>query len=280
MSLILSKFVHDRSAVAGAAIVLFAIAVAIFARQLAPFPQDAYETHILLRLQPPTVEHPFGTDMLGRDMFSRVILGTRNALVVALTVVTGAIVVGVPLGLLAGYFGGWVGELIMRVTDVFLAVPNLILAIAFAMALGASLESAIVALAVTYWPYFCRTAYAETRSIKSAVFIEALQALNAGNPRIIFMHILPNTASPIIVRATLGMGYIIMTAAVLGFLGMGQPPPTPTWGGAIANSRNQLPFAWWLVTFPGAAIFVAVLGFNLLGDGLRDVIDPRLRRSK
>lgn len=278
--LILSKFLRDRSAAAGAAIVLFAIVVAVFDQQLAPYPEDAYDTHILLRLQPPSAEHPFGTDMLGRDLFSRVIIGTENALVVALAVVAGAIVIGAPLGLLAGYFGGWLGEVIMRVTDVFLAVPNLILAIALALALGPSLESAIVALALTYWPYFCRTAYAETRSVKSSVFVEALQAVNAGSARIVFMHILPNTTSPIIVRATLGMGYIIMTAAVLGFLGMGEPPPTPTWGGAIAESREHLPFAWWLVTFPGAAIFLAVLGFNLLGDGLRDVIDPRLRRSR
>lgn len=278
--LLLSKFVRDRSAAAGAAIILFAILVVAFDQQLAPYPEDAFDTHIMLRLQPPSAAHPFGTDMLGRDLFSRVIMGTEVALVVALSVVLGAILIGVPLGLFAGYFGGAMGELIMRVTDVFLAVPNLILAIALAQALGPSLDSAIIALTLTYWPYFCRTAYAETRSVKSAVFIEALQAVGARGARILFMHILPNTASPIIVRATLGMGYIIMTAAVLGFLGMGEPPPTPSWGGAISESREHLPFAWWLVTFPGAAIFLAVLGFNLLGDGLRDVIDPRLRRSR
>ena len=153
------------------------------------------------------------------------------------------------------------------------------LAIALAQLLHAGLGGAILALTLSYWPHFCRSVYAETRTAKTSTFVEALQSLGAGAGRITLLHILPNTASPIIVRSTVGMGFIIMTAAVLGFLGVGVPPPTPDWGAAIASSRDHLPEAWWLVTFPGLAIFLCVLGFNLLGDGLRDAIDPRLRTA-
>jgi peptide/nickel transport system permease protein len=169
---------------------------------------------------------------------------------------------------------------VMRITDVFLAIPSLVLAIALAQLLHAGVSSAILALGITYWPHFCRSVYAETRSVKTSVFVEALESLGVGANHIIFMHILPNIASSIIVRATVGVGYVIMTAAVLGFLGIGVPPPAPDWGAAIASSREHLPEAWWLATFPGLAIFICVLGFNLLGDGLRDIIDPRLRRPR
>jgi peptide/nickel transport system permease protein len=168
----------------------------------------------------------------------------------------------------------------MRVTDVFLAVPQLILALALAQLLSPSLENAMLALALTYWPFFTRIVYAETRRLRVSVFVEALQGLNAGAFRIMFAHILPNAAPPIIIRATIGMGFTILSAAVLGFLGMGATPPDPEWGLAVAESRQYLPEAWWFATFPGIAIFLVVFGFNLLGDGLRDVVDPRLRRSR
>jgi peptide/nickel transport system permease protein len=209
-----------------------------------------------------------------------VILGSRAALTVAVLVVAGALAIGVPLGLCAGYRGGWIADGIMRVTDVFLAVPQLILALALAQLLGPSLENAMVALTLTYWPFFTRIVYAETRRLKVSVFVEALEGLNAGALRIMFAHLLPNAAPPIIVRATIGMGFTILSAAVLGFLGMGATPPDPEWGLAIAESRQYLPEAWWFATFPGLAIFFVVFGFNLLGDGLRDVVDPRLRRSR
>ncbi len=278
--LVLRKFLRDVPATIGVLILLFTIFLAIFGPQLAPFPDDAFESHILQRLQPPSAEFPFGTDNLGRDIFSRVILGARYALGVAMLVVTVAIAIGVPLGLIAGYFGGWLSEVVMRVTDVFLAVPQLILAVVLAQLLKPSLESAMLALAATYWPFFCRTVYAETRRLKSSLFVDALEGLGASPWRIMFMHILPNAASPIIVRATLGMGFTILTAAVLGFLGMGATPPLPDWGLAIAESRQYLPESWWFALFPGIAIFLAVLGFNLVGDGLRDIVDPRLRRSR
>jgi peptide/nickel transport system permease protein len=278
--LLLRTLARDRSAMLGLVIVLVTVVVAIFAPVLAPRPMDAYESHPLERLKEPSRESPFGTDNLGRDVLSRVILGSRAALTVALLVVAGAMLIGVPLGLVAGYYRGWAPELIMRVTDVFLAVPQLILALALAQLLGPSLRNAMVALALTYWPFFTRIVYAETRRIRVSVFVEALQGLNASGLRIMFAHILPNAAPPIIVRATIGMGFTILSAAVLGFLGMGATPPDPEWGLAISESRQYLPEAWWFATFPGLAIFLVVFGFNLLGDGLRDVVDPRLRRSR
>jgi peptide/nickel transport system permease protein len=278
--LIVRRFLQDVSAVIGLAIVGFAVLVAVFAYQLAPYPLDAYESHLTQRFHPPSSTFPFGTDNLGRDIFSRVILGTQSALILAITVVGGAMLIGVPLGLLAGYLGGWLSELIMRVTDVFLAVPQLILALALAQLMSPSLETAMIALTLTYWPFFARIVYADTRRLKASLFIEALQGLGARDLRIMFLHILPNAASPIIVRATIGMGFTILTAAVLGFLGVGATPPNPDWGLTIAESRQYLPDVWWFATFPGLAIFLAVFGFNLLGDGLRDIVDPRLRRSR
>jgi peptide/nickel transport system permease protein len=278
--LLVRKFAKDVPAVFGLFVVLFVIFVALFATELAPYPFDAYESHILRRLQAPSWEFPFGTDNLGRDVFSRVILGTQNALFIACMVVALSMGIGVPLGLVAGYFGGWLSEAIMRVTDVFLAVPQLVLALALAQLLSPSLESAMLALTLTYWPFFTRIVYAETRRLKASLFVDALECLGAGSARILIAHILPNTASPIIVRATIGMGFTILTAAVLGFLGVGATPPEPDWGLSIAESRQYLPEAWWYSTFPGLAIFFAVLGFNFLGDGLRDIVDPRLRRSR
>jgi peptide/nickel transport system permease protein len=278
--LVLVKFAKDKPAVLGGIIVLAAVIIAVFAPLLAPYPGDVAVSHLLLRLKPPSFEHPFGTDNLGRDLLSRVILGTRGALMIALMVVGVSMLVGVPLGLIAGYYQGWLSETIMRVTDIFLAVPQLILALALAQLMSPSLQSAMLALTLTYWPFFTRIVYAEARRLKVALFIDALQCIGAGGARILFLHILPNCISPIIVRATIGMGFTILVAAVLGFLGMGATPPDPDWGLAISESRQYLPDAWWFSTFPGLAIFLAVLGFNLLGDGLRDIVDPRLRRSR
>ena len=280
MIYLLRLFARDRAALAGGAVVALAIFLAVVGPFIVPYPLDASATNILDSLDPPSRLHWFGTDDFGRDVLTRVTLGTGNALEVAIGVAAAAIAVGVPLGLWAGYFGGWIGESVMRVTDIFLAVPSLVLAIALAQLLHAGVGSAILALSLSYWPHFCRSVYAEARSAKSAVFVEALESIGVSENRIIFWHILPNIASSIIVRATVGVGYVIMTAAVLGFLGIGVPPPAPDWGAAIASSREHLPEAWWLAAFPGLAIFFCVLGFNLLGDGLRDIIDPRFRRSR
>jgi peptide/nickel transport system permease protein len=280
VSAIFRKLSRDVPAMLGLAIVIFVLALAVFGPLIAPYPEDASGSHLLRRLKPPTAAYPFGTDNLGRDIFSRVILGARGALTIALTVVGVAMLIGIPLGLLAGYRGGWLSETIMRITDVVLAIPQLVLALALAQLMSPSIESAMLALSLTYWPFFTRIVYAETRRLSSAVFIDALRGVGASTPRIVFLHILPNALSPVIVRATIGLGFTILVAAVLGFLGMGATPPAPDWGLAIAESRTYLPRAWWYATFPGLAILITVMGFNLLGDGLRDIADPRIRRSR
>ena len=208
--LILAKFAKDKPAVLGGLIVLVVVAIAILAPLLAPYPGDVSASHLLKRLKPPSWDHPFGTDNLGRDILSRVILGARGALTIALMVVGISMAIGVPLGLMAGYSHGWVSEAIMRVTDVFLAVPQLILALALAQLMGPSLQSAMLALTLTYWPFFTRIVYAETRRLSASLFIDALECIGAGAPRILFGHILPNAISPIIVRATIGMGFTIL----------------------------------------------------------------------
>lgn len=276
----LRLLLRDPVAALGLTIVLLAVIVAIFAPWIAPYPEDAFESHIMRRLRPPSAEHPFGTDNLGRDILSRVILGTRNALLVAVSVVLAAMAIGVLVGLAAGWREGWLSETLMRVTDVFLAVPQLILALALGQLLAPGITSAMVALALTYWPFFARTVFAETRRLRSALFVDALAGIGARPSRILFLHVLPNAAPAILVRATIGMGFTILTAAILGFLGVGAAPPSPDWGLAVSEARQHLPEAWWFPTFPGLAILLLVLGFNLLGDGLRDAADPRLRRSR
>ena len=278
--LVLKKFARDLPALAGLVIVLAVVLLAVLGPWLAPHPGDAAASHLLQRLKPPSAAFPFGTDNLGRDLLSRVILGARGALEVAVIVVIVAAGIGVPLGLVAGYGSGWLSESIMRVTDVFLALPQLILALALAQLMTPSLETAMIALALTYWPFFTRLVYAETRRLQASLFVDALRGIGAGDGRILFLHILPNAVSPIIVRATIGLGFTILTAAVLGFLGMGATPPAPDWGLTIAQSRLYLPGAWWYALYPGLAILLTVMGFNLLGDGLRDLVDPRLRRSR
>ncbi len=276
----LRKFLRDRPAVAGLAIVALVVLIAVFGDWLAPYPGDVAASHLARRLRPPSVAFPFGTDNLGRDVLSRVILGARGALLVSVSVVALSMAIGVPLGLLAGYRDGWLSELIMRITDCVLALPQLILALALAQVMSPSLGSAMLALSLTYWPFFTRIVFAETRRLRASLFIDALRGIGAGTGRIIFAHVLPNVASPVIVRATIGLGFTILVAAVLGFLGMGATPPAPDWGLSIVASRTYLPGAWWFVTFPGLAILLTVMGFNLLGDGLRDIVDPRLRRSR
>jgi peptide/nickel transport system permease protein len=278
--LILKKFLRDVPAVLGFGIIVVLCLVAIFSPLIVPDLDRVFDGDLTARLQPPSAEFWFGTDSLGRDVFARVIVGSRGALEVALTVVAVAIGIGVPAGLYAGYTDGWGSQLVMRLTDVFLAVPQLILALSVAQLMGRGLGSAMAALALTYWPFFCRTVYSEVRRLRNALFIEAQQCLGASTSRILFVHVLPNVASAVIVRATIGMGFTIMTTAVLGFLGVGATPPNPDWGLSIAEGRDYLPQSWWAVAFPGLGIFITVLGFNLFGDGLRDLVDPRLRRSR
>lgn len=276
---VLSRLTRDRSALIGLVLILALVACALLAPVLATHPDDVFELHPAKRLRPPGPEHWLGTDRMGSDIYSRLLFGARITLLIGVIAVGASLAIGVPVGLVAGYYHGWPSDLLMRVSDIFLAVPQVVLAIAIAQTLGPSLPNVILALSVTYWPWFARLVYAETRSLQKEVFIESTSALGASPLRLIALHVLPNVASPIIVRASIGMGFTILTAAALGFLGLGPPPPTPEWGRTIAESREFLPDAWWYAAAPGLAIFLTVMGFNLLGDGLRDVLDPRLRRA-
>jgi peptide/nickel transport system permease protein len=277
---VIRKVRQDRAAMLGLSLIVLLILAAILAPVLSTFPEDVYEFHTANRLQPPDSVNWLGTDRMGSDIFSRLLFGARITLMIALIAVGTAVAIGVPVGLIAGYYSAWPSQMLMRVSDIFLAVPQIVLAIAIAQTLGPSIENVILALSLTYWPFWARLVYAETRSLKNEVFIESAIALGASSWRVMVLHILPNIASAIIVRTSIGMGATILTAAVLGFLGLGAPPPTPEWGRMIAESREFLPEAWWYATAPGVAIFLVVMGFNLLGDGLRDILDPRIRRAR
>jgi peptide/nickel transport system permease protein len=276
---ILRRLLRDRSAALGLAIIALLLLVAIFARPLSNFPHDVTQYHPPHRLLPPGPTHWFGTDRMGGDIYSRLLFGARITILIAVVATSLSVLIGVPVGLVAGYYTNRVSDLLMRVSDVFLAVPQIVLAIAIAQTLGPAIQNVILALSVTYWPFWARLVYAETRSLRNEVFIEAAVALGASPVRVMALHVLPSIASSVIVRTTIGMGGTILVAAALGFLGLGPPPPSPEWGRMIAESREFLPQAWWYATAPGLAIMLVVMGFNLLGDGLRDVLDPRLRRG-
>ena len=277
---LLRKLAQDRTALLGALLILGLILVAIFAQVLSTHPEDITEFHPPERLLPPSSEHFFGTDRMGSDVYSRLLYGARITIAIALIAISVSVIIGVPIGLLAGYYRNWVSDALMRISDIFLAVPQIILAIAIAQTLGPSIQNVILALSATYWPFWTRLVYAETRSALNEPYVEASVALGASPMRVMILHVLPNISSSIIVRTTIGMGGTILTAAALGFLGLGPPPPSPEWGRTIAESREFLPEAWWYAAAPGIAIFLVVMGFNLLGDGLRDILDPRTRRSK
>lgn len=277
---VLKKLASDRIALVGFIIIAGLIAVAVLAPWLATHPQDVAEFHPAERLKPPSASHLFGTDRMGSDIYSRLLFGARITITIAVVAISIAVLIGVPIGLIAGYYRSWISDMLMRISDIFLAVPQIVLAIAIAQTLGPSIENVILALSITYWPFWARLVYAETRAALNETYVEAAIALGASPWRVMVLHVLPNISSSIIVRTTIGMGGTILTAAALGFLGLGPPPPTPEWGRTIAESREFLPDAWWYATAPGLAIFLVVMGFNLLGDGLRDILDPRTRRSR
>jgi peptide/nickel transport system permease protein len=260
-------------AMVGLALVVLLVAVAL----LAPFLTDRSPVAQDLggRLRPPDAAHWFGTDELGRDIYARVVYGARiTLLIVGLVAVTVA-PLGLLVGTVAGYAGGWIDTALMRVTDVFLAFPRLILALAFVSALGPGIENAALAIACTAWPPYARIARAETLTIRNSDFISAIRLQGAGPLRVILGHVVPLCTASVVVRVTLDMAGIILTAAGLGFLGLGAQPPSPEWGAMIASGRRFLLDQWWVATIPGLAICAVSLAFNLLGDGLRDVLDPR-----
>jgi peptide/nickel transport system permease protein len=230
------------------------------------------------KLLPPSIEHPFGTDDYGRDILSMVVYGSQTSLRICLMVVLISMLIGIFLGAIAGYFGGVIDEMLMRVTDVFLAIPYLILAMAIAAALGRSIDHIMEAMIITWWPTYARLIRGQVLAIREQQFVEAARSIGASNSRILFRHIFPNAFSPLLVEITLDLGGVLLTAAGLSFIGLGASPGTAEWGLMISSGRTHMFHAWWYVTFPGLAILLVVLGFNLLGDGLRDVTDPKLRR--
>lgn len=275
----LYRFRSNTLSMIGLAILLFIIFIAFAAPFIVPFPEDAGgATHFLDKLLPPSAEHPFGTDKVGRDIFSRVLMGTGLALQVGVTIIVLATTIGVTIGAVAAYFGGAVDDLLMRITDIFLTVPALVLAIAISAALGKGIINAMIGISLVWWPGFARLTRSLVLSLREEAFVEAAYGIGASHMRILFRHILPNAVSPIIIKMTTDFGFAVLTAAALGFIGIGAQPPTPEWGAMIEDGRHYFPEEWWVATFPGMAIWLLVFSWNLLGDGLRDVLDPRARR--
>ena len=269
----------NRLAMVGLWIVIILALLALFAPLIAPYdPLEGIGGLRGARLVPPSWAHWMGTDDLSRDILSRVLYGSRLTLLVVLLVAVIATPIGLAVGTTAGYFGGWVDVVLMRITDIFMAFPRLILALAFASALGPGIENAIIAIAITAWPPYARLARAETLTIRETDYINAARLQGASSLRILWGHVTPQCLSSAIVRVTLDMAGIILIAAGLGFLGLGAQPPQPEWGAMIAGGRRFIIDQWWVATMPGLAIFVVALGFNLLGDGLRDVLDPKAQK--
>lgn len=258
---------------AGLGVVIMLLLVALFAPWIAT--HDPLVQNLNNTLSAPSAAHWFGTDEFGRDIYSRLVHGARITLYIIslVTVIVGPI--GLAIGAISGYFGGWVDTLFMRITDIFISFPSLVLALAFVAALGAGLEHAVIAIALTSWPPIARLARAETLQLRQADYIVAVQLQGASSARILCRHIVPMCLSSVIVRLTMNMASIILTAAGLGFLGLGAQPPLPEWGAMISTGRSYMLESWWLVAFPGGAILLVSLAFNLLGDGLRDLLDPR-----
>ncbi|MBC7091444.1 MAG: ABC transporter permease [Nitrososphaeria archaeon] len=271
----------DKLALFSLAIIVLFILMAIFAPYIAPYPEEGEGKPVPeQRFIPPSIEHPFGTDYLGRDILSRIIFGARISLSVGIFVVICAIFIGTPLGLIAGYYGGKVDEILMRATDVFLSFPSLLFAIALVASLGPGLFNAMLSLAITWWPWYTRLARAQAVSIKEQPFILASKAMGVSGIRIVFKHILPNSLTPIIVQGTMDMSSAILAEAGLSFIGLGAQAPSPEWGLMVSTGRIYLLNYWWFPVFPGLAIFLIALAFNLFGDCLRDILDPKTRKFR
>lgn len=268
-----AEFVGSKTNLLGLGIVILLAAAGVFAPWLAPY--EPTETNVRERLQAPNVDHPMGTDQLGRDLFSRILYGARISLKVSVSVVAITLLVGTVMGVVSGYAGGWVDEAIMRLVDLLIAFPGLLFALVVVSVLGPSLFNLMLALAVTGWTQYARVIRGEVLSVKEDDFVKAAQVMGASRTRIMGRHLVPNVISPIVVLATMDLGTVVLGTAGLSFLGFGAQPPTPEWGRMLASSRSLLTTAWWMANFPGLAIMLTVFGFNLLGDGLRDVLDPR-----
>jgi peptide/nickel transport system permease protein len=280
LGLMFQAFRRDILAVASLVVIILAILGTVFAPALTPYPEQGRgEPNILEKFQPPSRAHPLGTDYLGRDVWARILFGGRSSLSIGFLVVSVASIIGIPLGAIAGYFGGRIDNVLMRITDVFLAFPPLLLAIAIAAALGASFVNAMIAIAFTWWPWYARLVRAQTLSLKEEFFIEAARSIGVSDLTIIARHVLPNVLTPVLVQATMDIGSAILTGAGMSFIGLGVQPPAPDWGKMISTGRIYFIERPWFAGSAGAAIFLVTLSFNLLGDAVRDAVDPRTRRS-
>jgi peptide/nickel transport system permease protein len=273
------RFRQSRMSMAGLVIVALLLLVALLGPSLAPHPEHiAGGVSTAERFKAPSAQHWFGTNEMGQDVLSLVLGGARVSILAGLAVVLLGALAGTVVGAVAGYAGGWTDELLMRLSDLKLTVPGLILAMAVAAALGPGIVNMVLAISLSWWPGYARLVRGEVMARKQELYVTAARAVGAGPGRIVFRHILPNVMTPVIVKMSLDMGFAILTVASLGFIGIGVRPPTPEWGSLLSVARGYMPDYWWTAIFPGAAILLAVFGFNLLGDGLRDVFDPRSRR--
>ena len=273
---IFRRLLQEPTTVVGLVLIVFFALLALTAPMLSPY--DPLFQNISASLTPPSPDYLLGTDKLGRDLLSRMLYGARISLRVGLIVVVSAGTLGALVGLIAGYLRGWVDEVLMRVTDIFFAFPSLILAMAIAGALGPSLQNALIAVAVVSWPVYARLIRSQVLVLREQEFVLAARAIGVARWKVLFRHLLPNTLAPFLVQASFDMGAIILAVAGLSFIGFGAQPPTPEWGVMISEGRNYITTQWWLTAVPAAAILLLVAAFNLVGDGLRDVLDPRLRR--
>lgn len=269
------RFVRNRVAPIGLVIIVTSVAVALLAPVVVP--HDVRAMAPQASLSPPSRQYLFGTDEFGRDVFSRVLVGSRISLVVAFLSVLTAVALGTTVGVTAGYFGRWWDAVSMRAMDIIFAFPAILLAIAIMAVLGTSLFNLVIAIGIVYTPQFARVARAAALGVRSLEFVDAARALGMGNPRIVWRHIIPNVLAPVIVQVSLSLSLVILSESALSFLGLGTQAPTPSWGNMLSDGRQFLELAPWNAVFPGLAIMIVVLGFNLLGDGLRDLLDPRLR---
>ncbi|GGB62832.1 cytochrome c550 [Roseibium aquae] len=273
------RFRQSRLSLIGAAMVATVVFFTLFGAVLAPFPEHVDGgVDTSNRFSAPSLAHPFGTNELGQDVLSLVMAGTPVSVSAGFAVVFIGSVLGVIVGALAGFNGGWIDDVLMRFSDLMLTLPSLILAMAVAAALGPGFGNMIIAIALAWWPGYARLVRGEVLQAREEVYVAAARAIGASPFRVLFRHILPNIVSPVIVKMSLDMGFAILTVAALGFIGIGVRPPTPEWGTQLSIARSYMPDFWWTAVFPGLAMFMAVFGFNLLGDGLRDVLDPRARR--
>jgi peptide/nickel transport system permease protein len=273
----LRRLRRDKAAVAGCIIIISLVIVAIFAPFMSPY--DPLEQNYDELLRPPSFSHPLGADQYGRDLLTRIIFGCRYTLLIGVAIVAIQLLIGVTLGLIAGYYGGIIESIIMRMTDVMLSIPSIVLAVTIAGFLGGGIQNVIIAVGIIGWRAYTRLVRGEVLSTKEEPFVEAAKAIGCGDSRIILRHILPHTLAPVIAYSSLSVAIAILWAAALSFLGLGAQPPTPEWGAMLADGREFMIDAWWIATFPGVAIMITVLGFSFFGDALTNILNPKMEKG-